>query len=1288
MLSIAENEVAEELDRFRNLARHGTCTWIDDRKWFTQWQKIHETGPHFLWISGAPAAGKSVLAASIANGILKMNGENFCQYHNLTFENKAKRSASYLLRSLAYQIARDIPMFGDRLLRLAEEFGISFENMSATTLWEKIFQGLVFKMTLASPLWWIIDGLDESESVSTIFWCLSKIKTHSLVIKILLVSRPTRDIQMRVEQSLAKYSKYTISPLDTRQDIRAFVKEEVGSIIPEGSPHYQRTVENVLAKASGNFLWVSLAMKALKRNWHTQSDIDQVINGFPSEMTPFYARMLQKLDEHEPRTRRLASTILTWATFSFRPLSVVELKTALNPEFSDFISLEDTMRHICGDFVRTQNSKVSLIHETARLFLVSTTRHNLIQMTSNEGHEYLATTCLEHLCSTKQRQWKQILSALEARTQFRDTCHNAGSLINNSHPFLSYAAETWAYHLNLAQPDSEPLRDILLDFFKNDALNWIYILALSGNLTSLINSAQYLKTFVKRREKLLWRTSSRTLSNDDNEFLRLWAVELIKLVGKFGSNIVQSPSSIYRLIPPFCPEGSMIRKHFGKVNSLFSVTGISNHEWDDCHARLSVGPDERASRLITTIEIIAALIPQAHCVIIWQTQTCEELRRIRHGEYLTEMAINKNGYLICTSGLRTLKVWEIGTGNRVASILKARESRVIALAFGTHDEEIIVGHQDHSIICHKWSTCETVFAFRAVAESHHYGDLRVMSFSPDGTQVAFVSRNRPVEIWDLNYKSQAYRCIIKEDIGKAEGDIGLPAEAIQWHPNSGRVYILYHNTCLVDWCPMFEEQIEHQVGAKEMVCSPEGNYLLTSDHCGTIKIFTLPDYEADEDRKLRLVYQLNYNEFVLDLAFSPDERRFYDIRESGINVWEPEVLVHSNATDPEADRMSSTGSFMSSAPAEAHQINRSQITAIVSSPDDFGFCCGRDDGELSIHEITCGKLVRSLPGHTIDTAIIALAWSSSGKWIASGDESGHVLVRKVQTPSARYAKMLVYKASDFRLEDGITQLLFSSDDKYLLVSTFSSDRIWDVSAKKISQTRKHHSQGQGKWIEHPINVTRLVLINAGKVHIFDWNSFLELTPENGLSFVPLDSDRKNIRELSSDAATETYSVHSSSIKRMDLATQGAFVEDRDLDETVDCIASTKDSKSVIFETQSNCSYNTDKPKGRRVQLIPTTALVPEAFEDCIKLEESILTLTGEVSKLIGSYQNHVMFFDHQHWLCTWELDGKVKSYKRHLFLPKDWLYADTLSLCVITTQGTLLCPKNGEVAIIRNGIKL
>lgn len=1233
-----------------------------------------------LWLSGGAAAGKSVLATYIVDSVRKRWGDDSGQYHNLIFSDKIKRSTAYLLRSLAYQVAQGFPLFRARLIQMSEQFGVPFGSMNTATLWEKIFRGILFNMSIGKPLYWVIDSLDESDSVSTFFQCLKSLEAHSC-IKILLVSRPTTDITMRIKQLPLKCSIHQISTSDTYNDIKAYVEDTISSIIPAGVATRQEIVENVLAKASGNFLWVSLAMKALEQSWHRQSNIEHALSGLPGEMTPLYARMMQKMDRQDSQIKKMASVFLTWATFSLRPLYISELKIALQPEFPDLTSIEDTIHHICGDFVQVRNSRVSLIHETARHFLVYNNSGNILPMKSSQSHEYLAIMCLQHLCSTREKQWRQLLNLIEISQSKKAMTGKSPSTLEEIHPFLPYAAKTWAYHLSLSRPDSQSLRNLVSKFFKNDSLTWINALALLKDLKTLIRSAQYLKMFIKNQERAKSKKAPENFQSDDIEFLKLWAVDLIKLVGKFGSNLLQNPSSIYKLIPPFCPANSIIRQTFGQGYSSFSVGGISFAEWDDCHARLSVGADETASKLIATVEVFAALVPQAQSLVVWHAETCEELRRIRHGEYVTEVAVNKKGDLVSTSGIKTIKIWELGTGRQVGCVPKHSDDRIIALAFGAHNEEILVGYQDHLIICQNWGTCEIVYAFRAVVKDDpivHNG-LRVVSFSPDSTQVAVASRNRPVDLWDLRTQSRTHRCIMKDEVANVEGDVFLAPEVIQWHPDLGNIFILYHSTTMVDWNPMYEEQTEHEIGAKGMVCSPCGNFLLTSDHRGSVRVFTLPDYAHEQEPKFRLLYHLEYHEFVRDLAFSPDGQRFYDLRGSVCSVWEPDALVQPDSSDADEDCTSCNGTLWSARLTEDSLYGRAPITAIASGPENFGFCYGRDDGTVAIHEMATGKKIRALSGHSADMAIISLEWSTSGNWIASGDDSGLVLVRKIQIPITKNDKVAIYKPFSFRIRDGINQLLFSSDEKYLLVSTSSTDSIWDVSAKRICQTRQHASPGRVKWVEHPTNPSWLVSIGAREAHIFVWNGFVKVTGEEGLQFAPVDDElSKGTGEL---RAPITPSAKHKDLGNLNLS------EDNELSEVVNYVTTTKDRQSIIFEALPSNGYLRDRLNRRRIELIRVADLDPAVPDHQIIPQVSIKELAREVSNLVGSYQNQVVFFNHQHWLCTWEIGTDVKSYKRHLFLPKDWISAETLDLKVLNNHGTLLCPRNGEVAIIKNSIK-
>ena len=67
---------------------------------------------------------------------------------------------------------------------------------------------------------------------------------------------------------------------------------------------------------------------------------------------------------------------------------------------------------------------------------------------------------------------------------------------------------------------------------------------------------------------------------------------------------------------------------------------------------------------------------------------------------------------------------------------------------------------------------------------------------------------------------------------------------------------------------------------------------------------------------------------------------------------------------------------------------------------------------------------------------------------------------------------------------------------------------------------------------------------------------------------------------------------------------------------------------------------------------------------------------------------HVLvFLSKDFWICTYVFsEGLSARVRRHFFLPRDWHNMDLLKLACLTPDGRLLCPRNGELAIIENGL--
>ena len=677
----------------------GSCQWILRRDSFTSWLDGTDIGSNILWLSGPPAVGKSVLAGFIIDHIRQ---QLTCQHYFFVSNDQQEKTAAYFLRAMAFQVAQSNEEFRENLIDLHEDSEITFGEQTATVIWLKIFEGILFKMNTGLPFYWVVDALDEADSPSLLANLFTKIE-RAAPLKLLVISRMTQEILIpfHVHAGSIRIFEDTISTQDTLQDIQAYVNHAVG-ILPGDKSFQLEIADQVLNKASGSFLWVTLALDSIQKNWHTSEDIRQAMTELPTGMEALYVRMAQKFAAQAPRLVGMAQKILMWTACAMRPLDIAELEQALSSEFGNFVSLEDTIMRICGQFVSVEKSKVSLIHHTAVQFLLHESERNSSPITTKGSHTYVAMTCINFLSNTK---WRQILASLSGDKLVLQSVGRSSVL--DDHPFLPYAISSWAYHISLAKVDSDQLQSLLLSFFDKYSLSWINAVALLGDLRTLTRAAQYLKTYIKRRKTKISQTAHQSFQTDGTDILRQWSVDLIRLVGKFGSNLARSPSAIYKLIPPFCPKYSMLSRMVSQLSgNALSVAGISSTTWDDCMARLNVGGDETASKILCTEQYFIVLIASSGTLVVYHAETCEEKRRLRHGEYVTFMAVDQNHTRIATAGVHTIRVWDFAHGKLLYSLPKGDLARIVGLAFGSDKSTILLGLDDCQVRCFNLSTQE------------------------------------------------------------------------------------------------------------------------------------------------------------------------------------------------------------------------------------------------------------------------------------------------------------------------------------------------------------------------------------------------------------------------------------------------------------------------------------------------------------------------------------------------------------------------------------------------------
>ena len=352
----------EDHSIFRSRRKLGTCEHILSNSEFITWQ-TQSAASKILWIHAGPGHGKSVLCSYLIDYLVKAG--KICTYFYFRFGNASKRSPSAMLRSIAFQIARWLAPFRTALSNMQTD-GMKLEKAEPKTIWLKLFHSLLFQQQFSQPLYWVMDALDESEDISTTLELISSISTSKLPIHVLVVSRYTPPISTAFERMNTSMSVLSICADSNIDDIRLYAISELEFF--HGSEDVKRQiVEQIVSRSQGNFLWAHLVLREVMQ-CHSTEDVEEALQEIPDGMESMYNRMEAAITRlKKPSQKKLAKSILIWATYSRRPLTTEELSTALKSDSPAIFDIRYTINQVCGHFlVVNSDDSVTLIHQTAR----------------------------------------------------------------------------------------------------------------------------------------------------------------------------------------------------------------------------------------------------------------------------------------------------------------------------------------------------------------------------------------------------------------------------------------------------------------------------------------------------------------------------------------------------------------------------------------------------------------------------------------------------------------------------------------------------------------------------------------------------------------------------------------------------------------------------------------------------------------------------------------------------------------------------------------------------------
>jgi hypothetical protein len=437
----------------------GTCQWALQCPKYIRWwgSKCND----LLWISADPGCGKSVLARSIIDDHLEAlsPGVTICYFFFKDHNDQNRLDTA--LCSMVHQLFSQRPHLLPHAIPSWKQNGEGLRH-EVDDLWRILTTaGLA---DLSHQTICIFDALDECREKDQrrlieklrFFYPQTSSSTKGTIFKFLVTSRPYDHIQEGFRSNTDNFSHVHIKGEEENnrihEEIDLVVKikvKELAELVPLSADLHQRVKEQLLRMEHRTYLWLELAIDDIHTTFkNSLRPVEEPIRLIPRSVSEAYEKILCRVPPGQWDTVKKIFSIIVAAQ---RPLTIREMAIALGiftrPKSRttilaglDLISLDGKLRRLCGLFVFTNNSKIYLIHQTAREFLITRRTERPESMTwpgcvnFQDAHRALSEICVAYLFHMEMQKGScQFPTSTESCTGI-DT-------------FLSYSATYWIKHM-------------------------------------------------------------------------------------------------------------------------------------------------------------------------------------------------------------------------------------------------------------------------------------------------------------------------------------------------------------------------------------------------------------------------------------------------------------------------------------------------------------------------------------------------------------------------------------------------------------------------------------------------------------------------------------------------------------------------------------------------------------------------------------------------------------------------------------------------------------------------
>ncbi|KAF5870542.1 putative ankyrin repeat protein [Botrytis fragariae] len=463
----------------------GTCEWLLKSQAFTDWRDKKSAG--LLWISADPGCGKSVLSkAFYKENLVSFSSATIICYFFFKDSSPEQCSITKAVASLLHQLFLSN---GSLLKHAMTKWNKNRSELCNLhdDMWD-ILEDIAVDQA-AGDIVCIVDALDECESdnnsrksfVQRMHKLLFRPECH---MRFVITSRPYAQIE-RIFKGL--HQEFPLGRWNLRLSRG---KSTWSSTMRFSSWTWMRMLKvNIITRLREmehrTYLWLHLIMdvirKIIESSWESRK-IDESLRSLPKTVEKIYEEILDT-SPYRSETEKLLHIIVG----AERPLSTDEINVAMNIQICydgtqsfDDIHLENRerypgmLRNLCGLFIQFVDSKVYLVHQTAKEFLVATESGSRFPgkwrycLEPQETQKILAQICISYLYLSDLNAWSD--SGYPKRE------HGSISATNVPDNLIDYWGTNWVAHYRRVPNAVDPVVIVELCSISIRRIIWLRVM--------------------------------------------------------------------------------------------------------------------------------------------------------------------------------------------------------------------------------------------------------------------------------------------------------------------------------------------------------------------------------------------------------------------------------------------------------------------------------------------------------------------------------------------------------------------------------------------------------------------------------------------------------------------------------------------------------------------------------------------------------------------------------------------------------------------------------------------